>query len=240
MNGSVPRQLQLSIDFRPAPTREDFLVAPCNRAAVAWIDRWPDWAAPAMCLVGPRASGKSHLAAVWRARTGAPATSGDRLGTREPSDWLDARGCLVIEDADRGLDETAAFHLYNMAHEAGGSLLFTAAAAPSRWDVTLPDLRSRLGAVMVAEIAAPDDALLGGLLIKLFNDRQTSVTPEVVAYLLARMERSFAEARRLVDVLDRTAIDERRRVTVPLARRVLALPRMAAAGGTGAADPFHT
>jgi chromosomal replication initiation ATPase DnaA len=70
-------------------------------------------------------------------------------------------------------------------------------------------------------LEAPDDALLEALLVKLFADRQLAVGEELLRYLLARMERSFAAARALVAALDRAALAEGRAVTIPLARRVL-------------------
>ena len=112
-------------------------------------------------------------------------------------------------------------HLYNRIAERGGSMLLTAEAPPSRWPIRLADLASRLRAAPVAAIGLPDDALLGGLLVKMFADRQLAVTPDVVSFLLPRMERSFAAARALVQRLDAAALAEHRTVTVRLARAVL-------------------
>lgn len=215
-------QLPLSLDFRPALGREDFLVAPCNQEAVAWIDRWPNWPGPAMCLAGPVGSGRTHLAEVWRARSGARSIPGRLLGLREPPDWLEGGPpALVIEDAEDHLDEVACFHLFNMLTERGGHVLFTAHRAPARWPVRLADLKSRLGLAVVAEIRPPDDALLGGLLIKLFADRRLAVGPQVIGYVLPRLERSFAAARAFVAAVDRAALAARRPVSLALVKRVL-------------------
>jgi chromosomal replication initiation ATPase DnaA len=70
-------------------------------------------------------------------------------------------------------------------------------------------------------LAAPDDDLLAGLLVKLLNDRQVRIAPEVVRFLLPRIERSFAAVHRLAEALDRAALAEHREITVPLARAVL-------------------
>lgn len=215
------RQLVLDLPHRPALGRGDFLVAPCNEAAVAWIDRWPDWPAPGLALSGPPGSGKSHLAAVWQARSGAVAVSPAALAQGR----IEAR-YAVFEEAGRLSERAAAealFHLYNRIAAAGGHLLLTGTAPPARWPVALADLRSRLNALPAAEIKAPDDAMLAGLFVKLFRDRQLAVAGEVILYLVQRIERSCAAVAHAVETLDRAALAERRPVSVRLARAALAL-----------------
>jgi DnaA regulatory inactivator Hda len=207
-------QLVLDLGHRPALGRDSFLVAPSNEAAVAWLDRWPQWPAPALVVYGPPGCGKSHLLEAWRARSGA-ATERDpqRLGRSRVR-------ALALDDADR-LPEYDLLHLYNLIAERQGHVLMTAARAPALWDVQLADLRSRLLAAPSAAIAPPDDALLGAVLVKLFADRQLQVTPELVEWLLRRIERSFAGVGAAVARLDAAALERKRPVTVPLAREVL-------------------
>jgi chromosomal replication initiation ATPase DnaA len=213
------RQLALDLGFRPALGREDFMVAPCNEAAVAWIDRWPDWPGPALALAGPAGSGKTHLAHVWRARTGAALIPGPAVkGEIDLLLWGATHA--VVDDGDAA-DEETLLHLYNRLAQAGASLLVTAAAPPARWGTRLADLASRLRAAPVAAIGMPDDALIEAVMVKLFADRQLVPAPEVIAYLLARIERSFDGVRRTVAALDRAALAERRTVTIQLARAVL-------------------
>lgn len=214
-------QLALDLGHRTALDADDFLIAPCNRDAVMWVDRWPNWPAPALVVHGPTACGKSHLATVWRARSGARTVFAADLSGATPVDLLGAGDCAVVENGDRVTDQTALMHLYNVVAERGGQLLVTAAAPPARWSLSLADLRSRLVAAPAVAIGAPDDGLIGAVLIKLFADRQLRVGDDVVTFLLARMERSFDAARRLVTALDHAALAGRRNITVPLAGQVL-------------------
>ncbi len=196
-------QLALDLGHRPALGREDFLVAPCNEDAVAWVDRWPDWPGPALVIHGPAGCGKTHLAWVWRRRSGATEAA-------------------VVEDADRPVDDVALFHLYNRHAEEGGHLLLTARTPPARWPGRLPDLVSRLAAAPTVAIGPPDDTLIAQVVVKLFADRQLEVGAEVVSYLVTHMERSFAAARHLVAAADAAALAAKRPITVPLVRDVLA------------------
>lgn len=218
-------QLPLQLPPRPALGRDDFLVGASNAAALAWIDRWPAWPGIALCLVGPPASGKSHLAGVWRQVSGARETSREELARERADRILGEGGLLLVEGADAGLApeaETQLFHLYNLLGERGGHLLLTGRNAPKRWPVRLPDLASRLATATVAELGRPDDELLRKLLEKLFKDRQLGAGDEVLDYLVRRIPRSFAAARLAVEAIDRYALAERRRITVAAAREALA------------------
>ena len=225
------RQRTFDWGVRPALGREDFLVAPCNEAAVAWLDRWPDWPGPALVIHGSPGSGKSHLAEVWRRRSGAEIIEAAGLVQTAPS--AEPVAALVIDGLGGPVDERALLHAYNAIAERGGHLLLTAPTPSARWPLSLPDLASRLRLAPAAALGLPDDTLLAALMLKLFADRQITVAPEVPAYVVPRIERTFEAVARLVDRLDRAALAESRAVTVPLVRGVLAL------GESGSEAPPH-
>lgn len=215
-------QLILDLGHRPALGEADFLVAPCNQAAIQWLDRWPDWPAPALTLQGPPGCGKTHLARVFAARSRAPIIEAASLATLAVPRLLGTAAACVVDDADRATAEPL-LHLYNLVAERRGTMLLTAQEPPARWPGLLPDLRSRLAAAPLVSVQAPDDALLAALLVKLFADRQIAVSEELVLFLLRHMERSFEAARGLVADLDAAALRDRRAITIPLARTVLGL-----------------
>lgn len=218
-----PQQLPLDLPHRPALGMEDFLVAECNRAAVAWIDCWPKWPAPLAVICGPEACGKTHLVHVWQARSGAEIIEAAALDGFDPG-ALSGKFALAIENAGPGLSAQGQrnfLHLYNIAGESGGSLLATARRPPGQWEIAIPDLASRLAAAPVATIGAPDDALLAAVIVKLLSDRQLKVGAEIVTYLIPRIERSFAAVRRVVAAIDSAALAQGRNVTIALVRDVL-------------------
>jgi chromosomal replication initiation ATPase DnaA len=211
---------QLPFDFghRPSTSGDDFLIAPGNRDAVAWIDRWPDWPAPALVVYGPPGCGKTHLAQVFVARSGARVMAAADVGAERPEP---PAASLVVDDADQVTDEEALLHLYNSLAEAGGHMLLTASQPPTRWEIGLADLASRLRSAPAVAIGKPDDDLIAALLVKLFSDRQLRIDADTVAYTVARMERSFDAARRLVAAVDRAALAEQKEISPRLIRRVL-------------------
>lgn len=214
------RQLAIDLPHRPALGRADFLVSASNAEALGWIERWPTWPGGALALYGPPRSGKSHLLQLWRERAGGVLVTGDPLSGFAP-DRLARQGAVAVDEAERA-PERALLHLCNCCREAGAGLLVVARQAPASWQLALPDLASRLRAMPAVAIAPPDDALLAAVLVKHFADRQVRVEPRVVAFLLRRMERSFAAAALVAERLDRMTLGSGRPIGLAQARQVLA------------------
>ncbi len=218
MAGRVqPRQLAFALPHGESLSRDDFLEGPANAAGLALVDSWPDWPNRVMLLIGPEASGKSHLAAIWAEAAGARTISAHALDAAAVPGAL-ATGALVVEDLKPAeFDERALFHLLNLAREDSAYVLITAREPASALDVELRDLRSRLRAIPTVTLLPPDDQLFRALIIKFCADRQLSVDETVVSFLATRIERSFAAIRQAVQLLDSEALRLGRPVTRALA-----------------------
>ena len=214
-------QLTFDLPVRPALGREDFFVSPANALAVTTLDQPELWPNGKLLLIGPEGAGKTHLAMVFAARTGAQVIEAGDLAAAD----LPEAAALVIENADTAAGdpdaETALFHLHNHMTGRGGLLLLTAARAPRDWGLTLPDLQSRMEATASATLLPPDDALLGAVLVKLFADRQLQVAPGFIRWLVRRIDRSFATARAVVAALDAEALATKRPINSTLAATLL-------------------
>jgi chromosomal replication initiation ATPase DnaA len=212
------KQLVLPLGTRVALGREDFIVAPCNRDAVAFLDSYPDWPAPFVAIYGPAGSGKSHLVAAWSARA---------MGEVVDASALDAAflhrapPAVAIENIDTDQANPARDQLIFSVLERGGVTLLTGREHPSNWPSAMPDLASRYRAMLSFALWEPDEALLESLVHKLFSDRQLIVTPAVVEEMLQRLERSPAAVHRFVARLDALALAEKRPVTAALMKELL-------------------
>ena len=219
----MPQQLNLTLPVRTALGRDDFFVSPANAMALALIESWPDWSGGKLLLSGPPGAGKTHLAHVWAALSGATIHAARDLA--EVDIPALAQGPVAIEDvpeiADDPKAQTALFHLHNLVLAEGHSLLLSGHGDPAHWGLTLPDLKSRMQGTTVARLEEPDDTLLAVILAKLFADRQITPHPDLIPYLVGRMDRSFEAARHIVDRLDTLSLSEQRPLTRALARRVL-------------------
>ena len=217
----MARQLTFDLPVRESRTRGDFFVSEANALAVARLDDPSTWPNAKLVLVGPEGAGKTHLAHVW-----AEQSDGEVLTPDDLAD-LDIPGITQPVALDRADDiiarqEESVFHLHNHLGASGLPFLLIAETPPARWSLGLPDLKSRMSATDSVRINGPDDALLAAVLVKQFADRQLAVAPSVIDWLVLHMDRSFAEARRLVDLLDKAALAEGRAITRPLAQRIIA------------------
>jgi chromosomal replication initiation ATPase DnaA len=212
----MARQLRLSLGREGPPSLDDFARGPSNAEALAAVEAWPAWRDGCLALVGPKGAGKSHLARAWAEAAGALA-----LDPETPDVIAAAGRPVLLEDADRGVSTEGLFHLINLAARPGGGLLLTARTLPASWPTALPDLRSRLNALPVAEIGPPDDEVLEGVLRRFFRDRNIRPPEEVYPYLLTRMSRSIPDAAEIVRRLDEAGDAGFRPVTRVLARQIL-------------------
>lgn len=222
-------QLGFDLPVRAALGREDFFVSPANAMAVALLEGWQGWPGRKLLLIGPSGAGKTHLAHVWAGQSGARILHSTDLARPDlPQAQIPtlAQTPVVVEDIDQiaGHEgaEKALFHLHNLVIAEGLSLLLTSACAPQHLGLSLPDLQSRVQGCQSASLGAPDDRLLGAVLMKLFADRQLVPTPDTLPYLVRWMTRSFDSARQIVAEMDAQALAQGRPLNRALARDVLA------------------
>ena len=194
------RQIALPLGW-PEPADDGFIVTPSNAQAAYLLDHWATWPVRAAVLTGPPRSGRSLLARVFAARSGA----------------------TVIDDAETVVED-ALFHAWNAAQGERRPLLIVAGALPPAWPVALPDLRTRLAASAHAAIGQPDDQLVRALLVDRFARRRLDARPALVDWLVARLPRRHAAVLAAVDRLDRAVTETQRRLSITLAREILSDP----------------
>jgi chromosomal replication initiation ATPase DnaA len=215
-------QLPFEFEHRPSLSGDDFLVAPCNQMAVAWLDKWPDWSSPFLIIYGPPGCGKSHLSHVFMAKSGAMALTSALIEDAGLANIISSAQNFVVDDGDQDFDEEALFHIYNDLASRDGHMLITSTVSPVEWPIKLADLASRVKAAPAAEIRQPEDDLIKAVMVKLFSDRQVRVESGVIDYVSKRMERSLDAARQFVEAADKAALVEKKAITLAIARRVLA------------------
>ena len=196
-------QIALPLDWPQTEGESRFIVTAANREAFDHFRHWSMWPVKATVLTGPRRSGRTLLARMFA----------ERVGGR------------LIDQAD-SRDEEELFHAWNDAQDSGLPLVMVAEEAPPAWSPKLPDLRTRLAITPVATINPPDDELFEALIQLLFADRGLHVPREALRFMTERLNREYWTAERAVEEVDRFAISERARVTMPTIRRALAHARM--------------
>lgn len=190
-------QIALPLDFPQSGDERRFILSEANRDAFEHFRHWSMWPVKATVLTGPRRSGRSLLARGFV----------DRVAGR------------LFDDAERH-EEEALFHAWNQAQETGRPLVMVVDDSEG-WPVKLPDLKTRLAATPVARIHQPDDALFSALIELLFADRGLHIPGEALRFITGRVQRDYLNAERIVEAIDRFAIAEHARLTLPTVRRAL-------------------
>lgn len=211
----MSEQLTFDLPTRPALERGDFFIANSNALALAMIEDCENWPQNKHLLVGPKGSGKTHLANVWANQRGARVIASRDITDQAVEEY--AAQDLVIDDVPSLLGERSReatiFHIHNLCLANGNALLMTGTGDVSTWNCVLPDLASRLNGTRTARLDPPDDILFQALLAKLFADRQLFPPPDVFPYLLLRLERSYDAAQMAVNHIDRAALSRKRAIT---------------------------
>jgi chromosomal replication initiation ATPase DnaA len=202
---------QLVFPFGVAPSQagEAFVVAPCNAPAFRFVESWPDWPARAAALYGPAGCGKSHLVAIWQARSNARILSAAGIGPEVCEIADDVAIEDMDQDGDRGVRDRAVMALLE---RPSATVLFTARTPPSQWPVSLADLRSRFDSLLAFALWAPDDALLMGIARKHFADRQLDVSDAALRRIVTHVERTPAAIAAFIARADSKALAEKRAI----------------------------
>ncbi len=191
-------QIALPLDWPQSQGESRLIVTEANRDAFEHFRKWSLWPVKATLLTGPRRSGRSLLARTFV----------ERVGGR------------VVDQADRS-DEEELFHAWNAAQESGRPLVMIVDRVPPEWEIALPDLRTRIAVTPVARIAEPDDALFQALIELHFADRGLHIPRDALRFMAGRLHRDYWTVERSVEAIDRHAIAERARLSLPTVRRAL-------------------
>jgi len=198
-----PDQIALPLDWPQTEGDARFIVSQANRDAFDHFRQWSLWPVKATVLTGPGRSGRSLLARSFV----------ERVGGR------------LFDDAQQR-DETELFHAWNEAQDSGRPLVMVAEDPPPAWSPALPDLKTRLAITPVARINLPDDELFAALIQLHFADRGLHIPADALRFMSERLHRDYWTAERAVEAVDRFAIAERARLSLPTVRRALAEARM--------------
>ncbi|MEQ1754106.1 MAG: hypothetical protein ABL973_08225 [Micropepsaceae bacterium] len=216
----ITTQLPFAFELKRSTSRDDFVPGLANAEALAFVDTWPDWPGRVGAIWGPRGSGKTHLSQIWRAAADAVEIVATDLTVERVAE-LDPGCAVLIDGAGEVMNGAPLFHLVNFVNQSEGWLLLTGEHAPQRWPTSVPDLHSRLTAVAGASLDLPDEALMARVLLKLSADRQLKFPEALIDYLVPRLRRSFADAEKLVALMDFLALEKKRSVTIETASRAL-------------------
>jgi chromosomal replication initiation ATPase DnaA len=219
----MSNQLSFSLPKKETLDRDNYFVSQANQGAVSLIEDWINWPSRKLILVGSEGSGKTHLGHLWAGEVGATIINATTLMEQQISEL--SKAPVLVEDINEIQRnqpvEIVLFHLHNLLHSEGHSLLMTSQILPGRLSFSLKDLQSRIEASIIAKLHPVDDDLLGAILIKMFADRQIYFSDKLLTYVLSRVERSYTAAKLFVEEVDSKAMTESRVIGKRLVRDIL-------------------
>lgn len=190
-------------EFRMGERSPDTLVVTeANRDAAQLLTDWRAWPNGALALIGPAGAGKTHLALAWALETGARQVSPTASADDAAAIFQEAAGRLFIDDLERERDEAMLWRVLDLARARAGAVLLVAAAPPAEWQVAIPDLRSRLGALAMARLGEPDETLMEVVLRRICREQFIHLSDDAARYLARRLPRTYAAARQMAAALD--------------------------------------
>lgn len=205
---------------------ENFIISSANEQAFNMIEQWPNWGnnlyANILLLTGINGCGKTHLAHIWQNISKAKFIHLNHMSTILNYNSLTSN-CYIIENIDNMTvdHEEILFHIINHVAYNGGYLLITSSYNPHQINIKLADLSSRIKALPHIKIQEPDSELLTTILIKNFTDRQVRINTLVINYILNNIDRSFNELNKIIELIDKKSLIEKRNITIPLVKEIL-------------------
>jgi chromosomal replication initiation ATPase DnaA len=218
------RQLAFSLERSGHMRRSDFIEHALNEEAVRLVDDWGEgeFYGRGGVIVGSRGSGKTHLSCAWSERMGgAYYFSGEGFGALSVSEVTCIDRPVVIDSLRIWEDEEHFLHQYNVLMERSVPLLMTSCESPAMWQVSLPDLRSRMMLLRVGLIRDPDEELLKILLERHLSERGLSLSPKMLEYVVRRVEKRYDVAREVSERIDRRSMERSEGVSFELLKEVL-------------------
>jgi DnaA family protein len=217
------KQIPLPIGFDSEPDFDNFVVGD-NGAALESLRRLMI-PSPPVYLWGPAGAGKTHLLSALACRLRAEGARVGWFDAASPLPWdFDEGWWLIVIDGAERLDaarQHAAFALFVEAATHGVQM----AAAGELPPVDLPvreDLRTRLGWGQVHALKPLTEAGTRAALRREADRRGIFLSDEVMDFLLTRFARDLGSLMLLLRRLDQFSLAERRAVTVPLLKKMVA------------------
>ncbi len=212
-------QQSIPLEFRASYKRHDFIVGKSNKYAINWIDKFPNWHEKGLIIIGPRASGKSHLARVLKFRSNCIIKQAEDINI-ESFNILEPQN-LIIENIENVVNHKFFLHVINSLKEKNYKVLLTSRESLTNLEIDLQDLKSRLFVLPQANILLPTDDVLLGIIFKLAKDKGLKISDSVSKFIISHIERSYQSANTMIKQLDKVSMQRKKNITIPLVKEIL-------------------
>jgi len=117
--------------------------------------------------------------------------------------------------------ETAIFNLFNALQQNNATIIFTALDVPTKIQISLPDLASRLQWGTLFQIPTLSEQDKSRALVQHAHFMGFELTEDVAKFMLNRLPRKMSFLMQALNTLAKQSIEKQRKVTVPFVKHVL-------------------
>ena len=210
-------QQTLPLKLLPSYGRHDFIIGESNIEAVKWVDNFSKSKVNGLVIIGPVASGKSHLISTLKNKykiLEAEEINEEKINILELKD-------LIIENIEKIENHYFFLHVINVVKEKNFKVLLTSRLPIKELNISLEDLKSRLLAYSHSKILLPTDDVLRGIIIKISKDKGLLLSDVVINYILNHIERSYSTINRFISELDQLSLIRKKKITIPFIKKFI-------------------
>ena len=210
-------QQTLPLKLLPSYGRHDFIVGESNLEAVKWVDNFSKSKVNGLVIIGPIASGKSHLISTLKNKykiLEAEEINEEKINILELKD-------LIIENIEKIENHYFFLHVINIVKEKNFKVLLTSRLPIKELNIKLEDLKSRLLAYSHSKILLPTDDVLRGIIIKISKDKGLLLSDTVINYILSHVERSYSIINSFINELDQLSLIRKKKITIPFIKKFI-------------------
>ena len=218
------KQLYFEMPNKTSLGVEDYIVTDSNNFAFDLIVKMVKGEINFGLISGPPYSGKTHLCKILVKNANNYKSFCIDRDYQNILDRFEVSDILILENIDKVKHDKAEqdlFHIINLVKENNKKLLMTSRKSISEIDLSLEDLKSRLNSILEAKIKEPDDQLMELILIKIFNDKQLKINPNVIDFLMSRLVRSYKSINLFIEKIDKFSLEKGKKITIPLINDLL-------------------
>ena len=218
------KQLYFEMPNKKSLGIEDYIVTDSNNFAFDLIVKMIKGEINFGLISGPPYSGKTHLSKILIKNASNYKSFYIDRDYQNILDGFEVSDIFILENIDKvkhDKTEQHLFHIINLVKENNKKLLMTSRKSISEIDLSLEDLKSRLNSILEAKIKEPDDQLMELILIKIFNDKQLKIKPNVIDFLMSRLVRSYKSINLFIEKIDKFSLEKGKKITIPLINDLL-------------------
>ena len=214
-------QLIFKFPFTKKYYDHDFYVSSNNFSAFKLIEDWPNWPGKWLNIFGEKGSGKTHLSKILEKKIGKTKLINAESVNNKIIDELHNFDCLIVDEFKNNIDESVLYSIFNQSRQVDNFVLFNSVFSMKNLNFSLDDLKSRVDSFIFIGIELPTDDLLKVIITKNFSEKQISIDPKFIDFIIKNIERSYEKLFKFIKDIDDLSLSTGKSININLIKKVL-------------------